>query len=350
MLGLFGDNNSALGLDIGSRYIKGVELTGDGNEQYAVTGFGIQRIDPEQDLAQNLQAFRDQQNFNTDQVCSGVSGRSVIIRYVTMPEEEEEELETNLDEQASKYIPFEVEGASVDVERLSIEEDSPVTSDDEIRVLIVAVKKETVDGHADLIEQCGFAPRIVDVDAIALGNAFDFYLQNNEEEQEGDIVGLVDIGAEKSLVHIMDRHDSQFAREFDMGGNEFTQNISTRMGLSTQEAEEKKLSDDEEDRERIADMVKDTIDDLCHEIHLSFDFFETQFDKEVDEIFVSGGGSLIHGLEDVMKDVFGMRPVFWDPFENVELDLQRDSAEELRKSNRFLAIATGLASRVADFS
>jgi len=348
MFGLFSSNNSVLGLDIGSRYIKGVEFTETDGDEYSVTGYGLQKIDPEQDLARNLNRFRDENAFNTDLICSGVSGRSVIIRYVTMPREEEEELDNNLDEQASKYIPFEVEGASVDVERLPEEDQSPVTSEDEIRVLIVAVKQETVNDHADLIERCGFSPRIVDVDAIALGNAYDFYLRNNDSDQDDEIVGLVDIGAEKSLVHIMDRHRSQFAREFDMGGDEFTKNISTRMGLSTQEAEEKKLNANEEEQGEIARIVRDTIDDLCHEIHLSFDFFETQFDKEVDQIYVSGGGSLIRGLEGVMKDVFGMKPIFWDPFENLELNLGDGSAEDLRSSNRFLVIAAGLASRIQD--
>ncbi len=350
MFGLFETDQSVLGLDIGSRFIKGVEFTETATDRYAVTGFGIREIDDDEDLAANLEAFRDEHDFSTDRTCTGVSGRSVIIRYVTMPEEEEEELENNLSEQASKYIPFEVEGASVDVERLPEEFQSPVTSENEIRVLIVAVKQDTVNEHADLIERCGWSPYIVDVDAIALGNAYDFYLNNNEGEEKQSIVGLVDIGAEKSLVHIMDRNRSQFAREFDMGGDEFTQTISTRMGLSNHEAEKKKRFANEEEQGKIAEVVKDKIDDLCHEIHLSFDFFETQFDKEVDQIFVSGGGSLIRGLEDVMNDVFGKRPVFWDPFENMDLELREGEAEELRNANRLLTIAAGLASRVQDLS
>ncbi len=334
---------SKLGLDIGSRYIKAVELTEAGDDSYTLTGFGVGKIDPELDPAQNLERFREEHSFSTSLVSSAVSGRSVIIRYVNMPEGEGDQLDTQLSEQASKYIPFEVEDAIIDYERLPKEVGSPVTADDEMRVLIVAAKEELVNDHADLIERGGYKPQAVDVDALALGNAFDFYLHNNAEQTQGRIVGLVDIGAEKSLVHIMDQNQSQFAREFDMGGDEFTQRIATRKGISDQEAERMKVEGTAD--EEIDEIVRGKIDDLCHEIHLSFDFFETQFEKEVDEIYVSGGGSFIQGLGDVMKDVFDLEPVFWDPFQNVDVDLNVGSLEELQDMNRLLPVALGLSWR-----
>lgn len=341
---MFG-GSAQLGLDIGSRYIKAVELTEQGDERYALTGYGIMEVDPELDPAQNVEQFRQRHDFSTDLVSTAVSGRSVIIRYVNMDESEEDQLESELSDQASKYIPFEIEDAIIDYERLPEETSSPITGEDEMRVLIVAAKEGMVNDHADLVERAGYQPQAVDIDALALGNAFDFYLHNNDEESEGNIVGLVDIGAEKSLVHIMDGSHSQFAREFDIGGDEFTQSIATRKGLSNQEAETMKVEGDEEDQDEIGELVRDKIDDLCHEIHLSFDFFETQFDKEVDEIYVSGGGSFIRGLEGVMEDVFELKPKFWNPFENVDINLNEGSPEQLQDVTRFLSVATGLAWR-----
>ena len=341
---MFG-GTSKLGLDIGSRYIKGVELSEEGEDSYKLTGYGVTKIDPELDPAQNIERFREQHSFSTTMVSTAVSGRAVIIRYVNMPEGEEDQLDSQLSEQASKYIPFEIEDAIIDYERLPQEEQSPVTSDDEMRVLIVAAKEQLVNEHADTVERAGYKPQAVGIDALALGNAFDFFLTNNREEHQGQIVGLVDIGAEKSLVHIMDQDQSQFAREFDMGGDEFTQSIATRKGISNQEAEELKVGGDDADQDEIAELVQDKIDDLCHEIPLSFDFFETQFDKEVDQIYVSGGGSFIRGLDTVMEDVFDLEPTFWDPFKNLDVDLEVGSLDQLQDATRFLPVATGLAWR-----
>ena len=39
------------------------------------------------------------------------------------------------------------------------------------------------------------------------------------------------------------------------------------------------------------------LDDLGNEIHLSFDYFENRFDREVDEVYLSGGASLLPLLD-----------------------------------------------------
>ncbi len=342
---MFDSVNQMVGLDIGSKYIKGVELKKDGDADVTVKGFGKKKLDPELDLAENLTRFRSDQSFGTDMTCSGLSGRSVITRYLNVSEDELDDFDQALSEKAAEVVPFDIEGANVDYQQLNEpDERTPASGEGEVRVLLVAVKEETINEHADMLEEAGFRPSVVDVDVLALGNAYEFHLLQNEVGAEGP-VGLVDIGAQKTLVHIMQGDQSQFSREFYMGGDEFTSSIANRLGIPEEEAEERKLNASG-DNEELEDTVRDKLDDLCHEIHLSFDYFETQFDQPVERIYVSGGGSKIRGLEQMMQNVFNERPVFWDPLENFPMDLSGDTPQELREDSQFLVVATGLASRI----
>lgn len=343
---MFQTGKYQLGLDIGTQSIKGVEMRFEDGDQTA-TAYGVQKRDPENSLEEDLTAFRKNNDFATKHAATAISGRSVLIRYLTVPAEELEDFETDLKGQAEKFIPFDVEEASLDYETLTDlpEGEEEFDPDQEVRVLVVAAKQSFVEERADLLEDAGFVTDRVEIEALALGNAFDLYLHSQEDFDQNRYVGIIDIGVEKSLIHIMQGDESYFAREIFLGGDDFTTSIATSFGISEEEAEEKKL-DPGKDVSELIKAVRKKLDDLCNEIHLSFDYFETQFDDEVDEIYVTGGGSLVPGLEESMFQTLHKKPNIWDPFESIPIDLRDQSLQDLREETSFLAVATGLACRL----
>jgi type IV pilus assembly protein PilM len=214
-----------------------------------------------------------------------------------------------------------------------------------MKVLLVAVKRSLIEDHVGLIQQAGLTPTIIDIDAFALGNSFEFRdLLSPRMEEKEKVAALIDIGANKTNINIKRGRVSYFTREIYMAGNDFTDGISKRLGLETHEAE--MLKKDPGDRiGELMESVAPTLEDLGNEIHLSFDYFENQFDAEVEEVFLSGGGAMFPQLEETFTRIFDRKTMLWDPTENFEVSNRVDT-NALRDNAPQLAIAVGLASRI----
>ena len=87
------------------------------------------------------------------------------------------------------------------------------------------------------------------------------------------------------------------------------------------------------------------IDDLGNEIRLSFDYYENQFDREVDEVFLSGGGARLVFLEEALEKIFEKKTTLWNPVEHLR-NSDRVDRDLLEENASQLAIAMGLASRL----
>ncbi|MBI4711947.1 MAG: pilus assembly protein PilM [Planctomycetes bacterium] len=215
-----------------------------------------------------------------------------------------------------------------------------------MRRRLVAAKRQVVDEHVTLLEESGLWSVIVDVDCFALGNGLEFHERLNPSSSVGDkVTALVDVGASKTNVNIMYGLNSCFTRDIYIAGNDFTEAITKKMGLQPSQSESLKR-DPGIKAEEIKEVVSSVVDDLCHEVSLSFDYFEHQFDKPIDYIYLSGGGSQLVGLEETLERTFEKKPIRWDPCEMLEISSETVDAVEFKKNAVRLAIATGLAARI----
>ena len=343
---MLGKKKSLLGLDIGSHEIKAIELT-EVRDQVRLTGFGTVTVDNREDLPQALSSLLRDSGIKSRRCATAVSGKSVIVRYINMPIMSDEEMKSALRFEADKYIPFEVDEVVLDCCRLQdFGETTNSSGEKEMKVLLVAVKQTLIDEHLQLIQGAGLMPMLIDVDTFALGNAFEFNAMHSPRvEDEERVISLVDIGADKTSINIIKNSTSYFSREVYLAGNEFSEAISRRLGMDAIEADELKINPEGKE-ETLEECILPTLDDLANEIHLSLDYYENQYDREVDEVYVSGGSCLIPGLQGAFERVFNRRVNFWDPTENLDIRTDKIDPDELKARSSQLVIATGLASRI----
>src|SRR5207249_3915432 len=102
-----------------------------------------------------------------------------------------------------------------------------------------------------------------------------------------------------------------------------------------------------EDVERVQESIGGVIEDICHDINISIDYFENQYDKKVEEIFITGGASNTPGLPETLERTVQKPVNRWNPLQHFEADVPRDSAQELQDHVSQAAIALGLASRIS---
>ena len=172
-----------LGLDIGRQYVKMVSIEKT-KEGFKVLDAGSRLVpepnsayDPEKiDRHHWVMAVKElfrQQGLNPKRVkglVTGINGSSASIKQITTMEMVSEELESAMTFEARKHIPMDGTDAVIDYQIFG----SNQREVDKIDVGLVACTKGVLNSHIDLIKECGLRPGVVDVNPIALSNAFTF--------------------------------------------------------------------------------------------------------------------------------------------------------------------------------
>lgn len=323
----------SVGLDIGSCVIKSAKIIRD-KEKAVLVSFNIEPRPPEvAALIKKMVDPKDARRINFS-----VSGPASIIRYVTFPKMNNEELSQSLKFEAQKHIPFAINEVNLDgyIMRQDLAENKML-------VLVAAVKKEFLNQRLSTLKEAGLAANLVDIDSIALVNAFNFnYAQ--DANLKGNVVALLNIGAQECNLNILEDGLPRLSRDIHIGGNNFTQKLADTMGLDFKAAEELKINPDPERLEKVNSVIEVVLTNLAKDLRNSFDYYESQSVSSVSKIFLSGGGSLCKGLADGLSGLLGIGVSHWDPLKAITLGDTLDAAK-LKASSSQLAVAIGLALR-----
>lgn len=321
------------GLDIGTSAVKIVKLKFV-KENIEIYGFHSEPL--QEDLSGLIKNIAQSQSL--DKVNISVSGPSAIIRYATFPMMDEEELKQALKFEGQKHIPFPV--AEVNMDGYILKKDLP---DSKMLVLLAAVKKDLVGKRIKFIEDAGLKINAIDMDSLALVNAFN-HNYSGEEALKAKTVALLNIGASMSNLNILEDGIPRLSRDIYSAGNNVTQKIQDAFALDLKSAEEFKLYPDKISLDKLMKVVEAALSNLAAEIRVSFDYYESQSASSVGEIFLSGGGSACSGLSDILANAIGVPVRYWDPLKRINSANGID-AEKLKPLSAQLAVAVGLALR-----
>jgi len=335
---VFGRKKAAVGIDVGTHGIKVVEI-GVSGSRVEITNAGYKAILSEDQRGEALKELVHEKGLKGRDVVSSVAGRSVIVRYVNVRRMSPSELQNAIRFEADKYIPFSIDEVVLDCQPIAGAEN---VGPDEMKVLLVAVKRNVIEEQVTLLRSCGVNPVIMDVDGFALGNAH--VLGAGSETLEG-VRALVDIGASKTNINVMESDSSLFTREVYVGGGDFSSEIQRRLSVNPFEVEEIKSNPGEREKE-LCDATQSVADDLGNEIRLSLDFFENEFDRTVDAVVLSGGGSQLVGISESLQGNFDRPTSVWDPTQVFEMRFSGGGEDAFRERAPQMTIAIGLAARM----
>jgi type IV pilus assembly protein PilM len=327
-----------IGLDFGTKAIKAVELGGQPGGGVTMNRFATAVVPGEQARLESLRTLVTDMRIGGARVATAVSGRNVIVRYVTMRQMSDEELKRTIPFEADKYIPFGMEEVVLDCQRLG----EPGQGQD-MRVVLVAVKRAFIEEQVRLLQEVGLRPVVVDVDCLALGNAFELTADPSGPDAER-VVAVVDIGAASTNVDMIEGLATSWSRELYVAGDQFTENIARRLGVDYGEVEDLKRAAGEQEDE-IREAIAPVLDDLRNEIMLTFDFYEGESEREVEALYFCGGSAGLPGLVEYFARVFDKPTELWDPTSRLSLKLPPADADSLGKHRHQAAVAIGLAGR-----
>lgn len=346
---MFFSNQPLVGLDIGSSTIKLVQLSERGGE-YTLENYALAELDPDAIVdgavmdagvvAEAIENMFTTTKIKSKKVCIAVSGNSVIVKKISVPIMDEEDLAENIAWEAEQYIPFEINDVHLDFYVMESEDQSVPSG--QMNVLLVAAKRDRVSEMVSLVEDAGLKVMVVDVDAFGLENIY------GANYGVGDrVTGLVNIGASVININVLVDGISAFTRDISMGGNRYTEEIQKSLNISFNEAERAKCGDALEgiDVDRVLQITQETNVEVAAEIGRTFDYFKTSAQvDQVDKVFLSGGGSKAHGLVDQISERLGIPAQILNPFENIHLARGIEPGP-LQDVAPFLGVAAGLATR-----
>jgi type IV pilus assembly protein PilM len=349
--GLFVRGKDLAGLDIGSSCLKLVEI------QETQKGLILSRFsqiplakgvivdgavaEPEA-LTATIKELYKESGCKRKKVVTSISGHAVIVKKATFAQMSEEELRGLIHDEAGKYLPFD-DMATVGYD-FQILGESPYNPS-QMEVLIVAAKKEIIEGYTEAIQAAGLIPTIMDVDSFALETMY----EENYEFEENDVAVLINIGASITNLNAVKGGASIFTRDFTLGGNSVTEALAAYLGVSFDEAEKAKIEgtgDDEQARGAFRDGLIAYADPICSEIERSVEYFRSTFGAEnINKIMLSGGGALIPRMAADLSHRLGIETEIINPFKKIQLGskaLESGSAEGI---GPIAAVGVGLALR-----
>src|SRR5262245_31411374 len=301
---------SIVGVDIGSSSVKAVELQGKGTD-FQLVNVGYEPLQPDSivdgqimelnNVSAAIANIFNEHKIKTTKVAASVSGHSVIVKNIVLPQMTDEELQESFGWHAEEHIPFDISAVNLDYQ---ITEKSP----DAIHVLLAACKQDKIANLKQAIQLAGKQPTVIDVDAFALQNCYEL----NYNPQPGQVVALLNIGASTTNINILNGARSVFTRDATFGGNQYTSLLQKELGLTFDQAERVKrgmpLPQGAEPVE-IEPILETVSDILALEIQKTMDFYRATVedgDSAVQQILVSGGGSKLKGLVEFLSKRFEM--------------------------------------------
>ena len=348
---LFSGGKQLAGLDIGSSCIKLAEIQDSPKgrilslfsqvplEKGVIVDGAV--VEPEA-LTETIKELYKQSGCKRKKVVTSISGHAVIVKKATFAQMDEEELRALIHDEAGKYLPFD-DMSAVDYD-FQILGENPYNPS-QMEVLIVAAKKETIEGYTEAIQAAGLIPVIMDVDSFALETMY----EENYEFEENDVAVLINIGASITNLNAVKGGVSIFTRDFTLGGNSVTEALAANLGVPFEEAEKVKIKgtgDDEQARKTFREGLITYADPICSEIERSVDYFRSTFGAEtISKILVSGGGGMIPDLVADLGRRLGIETEIINPFKKIQLDQKVLAPESAGSIGPIAAVGVGLALR-----
>src|SRR5512136_2507223 len=345
-----------VGLDIGSYSVKAVELRakrkGD-HASYELLKIGYEALPHDAivegtiiDSAAVVETIRqvfDEFKIANKDVGISISGNSVIIKKISLPIMEKQELAESIIWEAKHNIPYPYEETNVDY---AILKPSRSTDEKNLDILLVAAKKDKIANYSNVIAQARKNLQSIEVDVFSLQNVLEI---SYPDVFAGKTIALINIGANITNVVIVERGTPQLFRDLSLGGFFFTENIRKELSISFEEAEKllKGIPGKSAAPDQFASLLSMNVRDLLDEIEKTFSFYEASEKRErkIEQIVLSGGLANVANMVSAFETKFRIKTEVLNPFLNIRVDDKKFDAVYFTDMAPIFGVAVGLATR-----
>lgn len=343
-MALFGRKKTSVGLDIGSGFIKLVEVDHSG-DQPEVVRMAMRPLFPDAIVegevmdpglvAETIRGLTSEVGLKGGAVVTAVGGHDVIIKKIVMDRMKESDAREVIRWEAEQHVPFDIRSVELDFQILDPEGEGL-----QMDVLLVAAKRELVENKVSLLMDSGLEAAMIDVDAFALHNAFEY----NYPEGLRGVVALVNIGHDMTNVNILKDGVPILTRDIPYGSRRIREDLQRERGLGADQAEAAIQGHAHIDD--LGAFIQGSADEIAVGIERAAAFLMTQQSGAgLGRIYLSGGGARIPRMPESIASRMGVETQVVNPFERIPVRPDAPMNLVLEEAGPMLLLSLGLALR-----
>lgn len=336
----------SVGLDIGTRAIKAVELARDGNgfalRSAGAVGFNGPAIDANladekaiADLANVIKKLLKDAKINSRDVSIALPETQVFTRVMQFPLLNESEIASAVKWEAEEYIPIPIKDAVIEHQIINrIENGNPP----QVHVLLVAALKTLVERYMEVCQKAGLNVVGVETELLAMARSL---------APENKSALVVDFGAHSTDIAITKNAQLYFSRSIPTAGDAFTRAVAQALGVTLQQAEEYKrtygLSESQLEG-KVGRSLSPIIKVVAGEIKKAIHYYQLNIKGETPVVvIISGGSAGLPGVAPMLTSLLGIEVTIGTPFAKIKVD--PEAARGLANYAPLYSVAAGLAMR-----
>ncbi len=332
----------SVGLDIGSKTIKIVELSKEGKSAQLVASgvVGYSGNSPDKmvedrefaALAEIVKKLHKEARISQKEVNIALPEQLVFTRVIKFPLLTDQEVNAAVKWEAEQYIPIPLSEAIVQHQILERRENA---SPPEVLVLLVAAPRLVVEKYLKVVELAGLTAISIETELTALVRCL----------APTNLTSLViDFGATSTDIAIAKNGSLVFSRSITTAGEAFTRAVAQALGVEINTAEEYKRTYGL--TTQLEGKVKGAIDPVFRvvvdEVKKAIHFYQTEEKGDVPAaIILSGGTSGMPEAMSLLSKHLGIEVVVGNPFEKIAMDA--DVSRTIAAYAPLYPIAIGLA-------
>ena len=346
-----------LGIDIGTSYIKVVELRRKGSgarlENYGELGILYPKKKPfrifekdtlllsDQDVAVVIQKICQEAGVQTKEVNFSIPDFATFFTTFKIPEMTKDEIPEAIQHEARPYIPLPF--SEITLDWVVIEGEPGRTP---LKVLVAAIPNDVIRQYEEIARIARLNLKTLEPEVFALARSLK-PLWTKKNGDNNKVFALIDIGARSTTFNILEQGVLKLSHSFSIGSNELTEMLARALNISSVEADDLKAKKGiapavgSEKDDNVRELLLPLVDNMISETKKIFRTFFQNEGKEVEKIVLAGGIAFLPGLKDYFAQELQRETLIADPFSGISYPSAL--AETLKNSGPSFAVAVGLA-------
>lgn len=340
---------SLVGVDIGSRTVKGVSLKSRGGKLALDKYFfydlkDTARAYPEgANPGEALRAGVSLQALQNHPFAAGVPDRDVIHLALELPRLKPEELRTAVKHELSELTGIPAEDLAFDY----LVHEGPAEAE-KLMVSAYGSPRRQVETLVKLVTGAQLKPVRVESDTLAIAAALDFngYIEKDKS------YAVFDLGERHLTAALIQGGEVRTSKSFENGWGSLNERLNQKFGLTYEEAEGHKQRYDFNAQAGADPQVEQAMDEAYAAIFSDFKRALELFadyggqNLKMDQLLLTGGASQTPNLPRVLEMFFKVPTEVANPFRRIELYADAAggrASDEIGRLAPFLTAAVGLA-------
>jgi type IV pilus assembly protein PilM len=315
---------SPIGIDVGTRSIKLVQLSGDRSKLVEAARVELSPLPegatPEQQaerITEGLKRGLADRHFRGRDVVLCLGDKQIFLQSLRVPKQAGAQLDRLVAQEAAGRVPFGIDEAEIRY----LEAADVRQGDQTLReVILFAVQRAVLQQVLDVVERARLKPVGVDVEPAALVRSYAAQYRRDDDRQARALV--VHVGYSRTAALIAQSDELLFVKYIDIGGQHFDLAIGRHLKMDLNEAvalrkhngDRRADMQDPEVARSVAEATRPVVERLAGELAMCVRYHSVTFRGQPLVRLVLSGGEATQQLLEALSKQLDLKCELSDPF------------------------------------